>query len=119
MDRANMRFAIFGAGFWAQYQLAAWREIKGAECVAIYNRTRVKAEALARRFAVPAVYDDAEELLAREKLDFIDVITDVDTHSRFVHLAAQHKVSVICQKPMAPTLKEAEEMLAICRRARV
>src|SRR5262245_40147300 len=107
---ANLRFAIFGAGFWAQYQLAAWQEVKGADCVAVYNRTRAKAEALARRFGVPAVYDDAEELPAREKLDFIDIITDVQTHSRFVCLAAQHGVAVICQKPMAPTLREAEKM---------
>ena len=41
-----LRFAVFGAGFWARYQLGAWRELAGAECVAIYNRTRVKAETL-------------------------------------------------------------------------
>src|SRR5204863_3729088 len=96
----HLRFAVFGAGFWSQYQLAAWNELKGARCVAVYNRTRAKAEALARRFAVPAFYDDAEKLLAREQPDFIDVITDVHSHSRFVHIAASHKTAVICQKPM-------------------
>jgi predicted dehydrogenase len=115
----SLRFAIFGAGFWSQYQLAAWQELKGAACVAIYNRTRAKAESLAQRFGVPAFYDNAEELLQRERLDFIDVITDVETHSRFVHLAARHQLPVICQKPMAPTLKEAEKMVAVCQRARV
>ncbi|MEO8429699.1 MAG: Gfo/Idh/MocA family oxidoreductase, partial [Verrucomicrobiota bacterium] len=117
MDRS--RFAIFGAGFWAQYQLAAWQELKHCECVAIYNRSLAKAAALARRFGVPAVYDDPEELLAREKLDFIDVITDVDTHCQFVHLAARHKLAVICQKPMAPSLEQAGKMVAVCRQARV
>ena len=107
------RFAIFGAGFWAQYQLAAWQELKGAECVAIYNRTLAKADALAQRFGVSSVYDDPEELLAREKLDFIDVITDVDTHSQFVHLAAQYKLAVICQKPMAATLAQALSLIHI------
>src|SRR5688572_4246291 len=102
-----LRFAILGAGFWAQFQLAAWRELKGAECVALYNRTRAKAEALAARFGVPMVYDDAEELLRREQPDFIDVITDVDTHGQFVRLAARHRIPVICQKPMAPSLGEA------------
>src|SRR5262245_26944889 len=116
---ANLRFAIFGAGFWAQYQLAAWQELKGAQCVAIYNRTRARAKALARRFGVPAVYDDPEELLAREKLDFIDIITAVETHSPFVRLAARHQLGVICQKPMASTLAEAQKMVATCRRARV
>ncbi|MGQ9630580.1 MAG: Gfo/Idh/MocA family protein [bacterium] len=115
----KLRFAIFGTGFWSRFQLAGWRELEGAECVALYNRTRAKAEALAREFGVPAVYDDPEELLRREKLDFIDIITDVNTHSRFVHLAAEHKLPVICQKPMAPSLEVAEEMVAACRRAGV
>src|SRR5688572_13202380 len=115
----ELRFAIFGAGFWPRYQLAGWREVPGAHCVALYNRTRAKAEKLAAEFAVPAVYDNAEELLAREKLDFIDVITDVDTHPTFVELAAKHHLAVICQKPMAPTLALAEQMVAACQAARV
>jgi predicted dehydrogenase len=116
---SDLRFAIFGTGFWARFQLAAWRELPGAHCVALYNRTRAKAEALAREFNVPAVYDDAAELLRREQLDFIDVITDVDTHSQFVQLAAAHQLPVICQKPMAPTLAIAEQLTQACRDARV
>jgi predicted dehydrogenase len=115
----NLRFAIFGTGFWSRFQLAAWRELPGVECVALYNRTRAKADALAREFSVPAVYDDAEELLHHEKLDFVDIITDVDTHSRFVHLATAHGLPVICQKPMAPSLAIAEAMVATCREAGV
>ena len=91
---SELRFAAFGAGFWARFQLAGWREIGGTRCVAIYNRTRAKAEALAREFGIPAVYDDAEELLRNEKLDFVDIITDVDTHARFVQLAAAHKLPI-------------------------
>jgi predicted dehydrogenase len=115
----KMRFAIFGAGFWAQYQLAGWLELPGVECVAIYNRTHAKAEKLAERFGVTAVYDDPEKLLTSEEPDFVDIITDVETHSRFVQLAAKRKVPVICQKPMAPSLREAEQIVAACRRARV
>lgn len=115
----ELRFAIFGTGFWSRYQLAAWRELDGARCVALYNRTPGKAEALAREFEVPAVYDDPEELLEREQPDFIDIITDAGTHARFVELAAKHRVPVICQKPMAPTLAEAERMVAACKAAGV
>src|ERR1700712_17101 len=107
-----MRFAIFGTGFWARFQLAAWRELADVECVALYNRTRAKAEALAHEFGIPSVYDDPQALLDQEQLDFVDIITDVDTHSRFVELVAARGLPVICQKPMAPTLAIAERMLA-------
>jgi D-apiose dehydrogenase len=110
----SLRFALFGAGFWARYQLAAWRELAGVECVAICNRTKSRAEELAQSFGVPAVYDDPLELLDREKLDFIDIVTDVDTHSRFVQMASERRLPVICQKPMAPSLQEAQTMVAAC-----
>jgi D-apiose dehydrogenase len=114
-----LSFAIFGTGFWSRYQLAAWREIPGARCVALYNRTRSKAEQLAAEFAVPAVYDDPEELLQREKPDFIDIITDISTHRAFVELAAFHRTPVICQKPLAPSWADAEAMVSACRAASV
>lgn len=115
----NLKFAIIGAGFWSRYQLAGWRELREAECVAIYNRTRSKAERLAAEFGVPAVYDDPAELLDREQLDFVDIITDVDTHRQFVELAVAQGVPAICQKPMAPSLEDAVQMAASARRASV
>jgi D-apiose dehydrogenase len=115
----SLRFAIFGTGFWSRYQLAAWREFDGAECVALYNRTRSKAEKLAAEFGVRGVYDDAEELLDRERLDFVDIITDVDTHAHFVLMVANRRLPVICQKPMAPNLETARRMVACCRQAEV
>ncbi|MBN1444307.1 MAG: Gfo/Idh/MocA family oxidoreductase [Planctomycetes bacterium] len=113
------RFAIFGTGFWSRYQLAAWKELEGAECVALYNRTRSKAEALAEEFGVPAVYDDPEALLAGEKIDFADLIVDPSVHERFVRMAAERGLPVICQKPMAPSLEAAERMVETCRQAGV
>lgn len=122
---SELRFAIIGTGFWARYQLAAWRELPGARCVALYNRTRGKAESLVKQFdwrgelGEPAIYDDAEGMLRVEKPDFVDIITDVDTHSHFVQLAAACKIPVICQKPMAPSVAEAEKMLKVCAAANV
>lgn len=115
----KLRFAIFGTGFWSRFQLAAWRELEGAECVALFNRTRAKAETMAKEFGVAAAYDDAAKLLANEKLDFVDIITDVGTHAEFVALAARHRLPVICQKPMGRTLAEARGMVEDCRRAGV
>jgi D-apiose dehydrogenase len=113
------RFAILGCGFWSQFQLGAWQELEGVECVALYNRTRSRAEVLALRFGIPAVYDNAEELMQNEEIDFVDIITDVDTHARFVELAAKYKKDVICQKPLAPDFAAAKRMMQVTREAGV
>lgn len=116
---AELRFALIGAGFWAPFQLSAWNELAGVRCVAIYNRTGAKAAALAQRFGVPAFYDDFDALLAAEKLDFVDIVTGEETHADFTLRAAARGVAVICQKPMARDLPEAEAMVAACREAGV
>lgn len=115
----ELRFALLGAGFWARFQLAAWREIEGARCVAVCDRDLQKAERLARELGVPAAHSDAEALLRSEKLDFVDVVTGVESHAPLVRLAAAHRVSVICQKPMGTTLAEAEAMVRACDAAGV
>jgi predicted dehydrogenase len=115
----ELRFGVFGAGFWAPFHLAGWGEVEGAKCVALYNRTRWKAEKLAQQFHIPAVYDDPREMLEKERLDFVDCITAVDTHSTLVHLAAEHQLPVICQKPLAPSLEVARQMAEACRRGGV
>jgi len=113
-----LRFAVFGAGFWTRYQLAAWREVGGVECVAIYNRTRAKAEALARDLGIPAVYADAYALLRDVNPDFVDNITEVGGHKPLSLLCAKHRVPCICQKPMAASLKDGREMVNAFRKAR-
>ena len=113
-----LRFAILGAGFWARVQLAAWREVGGVECVAIYNRSRAKAEAFARELDVPAVYDDAEKLLREVKPDFVDNITEIGGHKPLSLLCAKHRVPCIVQKPMAASLKDARAMVAAFAKVR-
>lgn len=113
-----LRFAIFGAGFWARVQLAAWREAGGVECVAIYNRSRDKAEAFARELAVPVVHDDPEKLLREVKPDFVDNITEIGGHKPLSLLCAKHRVPCIVQKPMAASVKDAREMVAAFAKTR-
>ena len=114
----ELKFAVLGTGFWSQFQVGAWSEIPGARLVALYNRTKSKAENLAKRFNVPTVYDDALEMFEKEELDFVDIITDVDTHLQFVEMAVNAGIKhIICQKPMAADWQTAKAMLEKCRQA--
>ncbi len=112
---ARKRMAIFGCGFWANFQIPGWLELEGVEIPAVYNRTRSKAEAIAKKFQIPHYYDNAEELLDREQLDVADILTDVDTHLKFTELAALRGLDVVCQKPMAPNYQDAKKLLQVCR----
>jgi len=111
----KLKFAILGCGFWSKFQIGAWSELDGIELVAVYNRTPAKAHKIAEYFKVPHVYDSPEELFKNEQLDFVDIITDVDTHALFVEMAIKNGIKhIICQKPMAPDFEIAKRMVKIC-----
>ncbi|MFC2124967.1 Gfo/Idh/MocA family protein [Bacteroidota bacterium] len=116
-----LNFAVFGAGFWANFQLAGWLEIDGVKPVAIVDKVRSKAEKLADKFGIKHVYNDAEELLDKHahELDFIDIITDIDTHLTFAKMGAERGLDVVCQKPMASSINDAVEMVNFCHEKNV
>ena len=111
-----IKLAIVGCGFWAKYQSYAWREIgEQVEIVAFCDKDIAKARELADRFQVRNTYNDLGSLLANEEVDLVDIISDVDSHAPLVRICADHKVSVVCQKPMGPSLDVAENMVRYCQ----
>ncbi len=114
----KLKFAVLGCGFWSKFQIGAWSELDGIELVALYNRTLSKARKIAACYKVASVYDDAGKLFKSEKPDFVDIITDVDTHAHFVEMAVNHNIKhIICQKPMAPDFETAKKMVDSCNKA--
>lgn len=112
MDRKPpLRFALIGCGFWAQYQIAAWRELPDAELTAVCDRDGAKAAATARRFGIPRYTDDVDALFDAS-LDFVDIVTNVETHAELAMQAARRGLPAIVQKPMAPDIPTARSMIA-------
>jgi predicted dehydrogenase len=97
---------IVGCGFFAQRHIEAWRRIPEVEIVAAADPQLDRARAFA-----PRTYASAEEMFDSERLDFVDIVTRVDTHLALVRLAAQRKISVVCQKPIAPDWPTALEIV--------
>ena len=116
---SDLRYALLGAGRWAQYQLAAWHEIPQVECVAIYNRTGSKAKELSGRFGIRNTYDNVDELLESESLDFVDVVTRSTSHRHLVEASVGRGIPTICQQPLAATVSDAEAMVALAERTKV
>lgn len=113
-----MKIAIFGCGYWAAFQVAAWQSL-GVEVVAVWNRTLPRAQDFAKRFSIPNVFETPDELFAWGQFDIADIIADVDAHEPIVLLAAKYKKAVICQKPMSRTYESCQRMVKACKEAGV
>jgi predicted dehydrogenase len=108
----KLRIGFAGAGAISQYHLAGWAEMSDAQVVAICDIDEAKARAKAQAFGIPNVYTDFRTMIGREKLDAVDIVTPVGTHADLTRLAADAGLHVSCQKPLTPTVREAEELIA-------
>jgi predicted dehydrogenase len=115
----TLRIAIFGCGFWSRYQIPAWLELPDVECIAVCDVDSSKTKLISDRFGIPNRFVNPEDLFQNIRPDLVDIITSPATHSALVERAAQHRVPVICQKPMANDFETAQEMVRTCQKAGV
>jgi predicted dehydrogenase len=113
-ENAPLRGAIVGCGFFAQFQIEAWRRMPGVELAAACDLDIARAQA-----AAPRAYASIEEMLDREQLDFVDIATRPETHLPLVRQVTARGIPVICQKPMAPSWGEAVAMVEAAEQAGV
>jgi predicted dehydrogenase len=116
---AALKGGLIGCGFFAVNHMHGWRDAEGAEITAVCDRDPERLKAVGDEFGIEKRYANAKEMMAKEKLDFVDIATTVNSHRALVELAASHKLPTICQKPFAPTLADAKAMVEACRKAGV
>lgn len=109
---AVRRVALIGAGAISRYHLIAWGKLQdAARVVAVCDPDLTRAHACAREHNIPAVYGDADTLFANESLDLLDIASPRATHTFWVNAGADRGLDILCQKPLAPTFAEAEELV--------
>ena len=108
----GLRVAVAGSGYFSRFHYDAWSRIAEARIVALASPDRESAAAQAEAFGVPKTYGDVAEMLDQERPDLLDIVTPPETHLALVRAAAERGIAAICQKPLAPSLAEAEELVA-------
>ena len=111
-----MRVAVVGAGYFAQFHQEAWARLPGTKLVGIADLDGEKAANAAAKYGVP-VFSDHEELFDVTKPDLVDIATPPASHLELVNAVAVRGLPAICQKPLAPTLEVAQEVVATAENA--
>jgi predicted dehydrogenase len=110
---------IVGSGFARTTQIPGFRNCPGASVVAIASRRRERAESVAQEFGIEHVATDWQEIVARDDVDLVSVVTPPATHLEITLAALEHGKAVLCEKPMAMNATEARMMTTRAREAGV
>lgn len=115
----SLSVAIAGCGYFSRFHQDAWSRMADVRVVGVADRDPDKRAAALALFPQARAFAEAEEMLDATRPDLIDIVTPPQTHLDLVRAASSRKLAMICQKPLAPTLPEAIELVETAERAGV
>ncbi|MEH7222272.1 Gfo/Idh/MocA family oxidoreductase [Bacillus sp. JJ1566] len=108
----TVKIAVIGASWFADlWYLPVLKKHPNVIIQAICSATGTSAKRMAEKYGIKHVYTDYQEMLEKEKLDGVCIVTPNDSHKEITLAAVENGVHVICEKPMALNAHEAKEML--------
>lgn len=113
MKKINV--GIAGVGFIGPAHIEALRRLPGIEVVSISHNVESEAKAKAEALGVKNYYVNYEDQLASDDLDCIHICTPNFLHYEMAKKALQAGIHVVCEKPLATKIHEAEELLEIAK----
>ena len=102
-----------GAGYFSQFHFDAWSRIEGVQLTAVCDVNAEVAAKAAAEYGIAQTYVDYATMLDAEQPDFVDIITRPDSHLSLVTEAASRGIPIICQKALAPTFAEAQQIVQV------
>lgn len=126
MAKKEVRVGMIGYKFMGKMHSHAYRDVPfyfDTDAVpvlqAISGRDRANVEEAARRFGFASSETDWRRLIERDDIDLIDIGTPNCNHAEIAIAAAEAGKHVLCEKPLAMNVREAEQMLDAVKRAGV
>jgi len=109
----NVRIGIVGSKFAADFHCDSYSRNPRAEVVAVAAIDNL--EAISSKWGIPETYEDYNDMLQRDDIDLVSVCVPNFLHHRVVLAAAAAGKHVICEKPLAISTAEAQEMVTACK----
>ena len=109
----KFRWAYLGAGGIAATTAEEIVRSGEHEIVAVWNRTRSKAEAFVEQFG-GRVYDSIEEAVCAPGVEGVYLATTADRHPEHVRICVAHGKPVLCEKPFAVNARVVLPELKFC-----
>jgi myo-inositol 2-dehydrogenase / D-chiro-inositol 1-dehydrogenase len=119
-ERGKVKVGIIGSQFEADIHAASFQIApEEAEVVAVASPTPGNAAALCKRYGIPRCFTDYREMLKERDIEMVTIAAPNHLHAQMTFDCAAAGKHVVCEKPLAMTIEECEQMIAACRRAGV
>ena len=116
-------YAVIGLGEIARHFMPGTRQSEHARVTALVSGHRDKAEKIAAEYGVPTSsiysYEDFDKIRDNKTVDAVYVALPNSMHAEYTIRAAKAGKHVLCEKPMATSVEDAQRMIEACKAAEV
>lgn len=116
MSATKIKWGIIGLGNIAEQFARDLSLVAEANLYAVASRSQTKSDAFAATFNATKAYDNYESLINDPQVDIIYIATTHNSHASLSIQALNAKKHVLCEKPVALNLKEAQQMIAASKK---
>src|SRR6266404_2783154 len=116
-NHGRVKVGIIGSQFQADIHAASLQIMPDeAEVGAVASPTPGHAAAFAKKFGIPRVFTDYREMLKEEDIEMVTIAAPNSLHAQMAKDCAAAGKHIVCEKPLAMTIAEGEEMIAVAKR---
>lgn len=107
----KLRVGVIGAGTWANNaHLPGWHRDSRCEIVAVCDVDQSLVDAAQAKYGIPNGYTDFRELIARDDIDVVDIVTPSAEHFEQAQAALNANKHVLCEKPVAFDFRQTADL---------
>ncbi len=119
MSSTMYRVGVIGCGWVSTGHMNGYKAVQTAEVVAAADNDPERLERFSEEYGVNSLYTDYVEMVRKEHLDIVSICTWPGLHCSMTVEAANRGVkAILCEKPMALSLSDADKMTEACDRGR-
>jgi len=116
-NNGRVKVGIIGSQFQGDIHAASLQIMpQAAEAVAVASPTPGNAAALAKKYNIPRVFTDYREMLKEKDIEMVTIAAPNSLHAQMAQDCAAAGKHIVCEKPLAMTIAEGEEMIAAAKR---
>lgn len=116
MRATPLRVGVVGCGHWGPNHLRVFSQLPGSVVTAAADVDSRRRAAVSGQYPGLAVLDDYRALVGRDDVDAVVVCVPTRRHGEVVQAALEAGKHVLCEKPLTPTVEEAERLVALAAR---
>ena len=116
---SQKRVAVVGTGYFCQFHLDGWRNVKNTQVVALCDNDIAKAQTLAKQYGITQTFSNAAEMLDAVKPDLVDIVVPPAAQDPLIRACIERQTATICQKPFSTGLAQATELAQLAEQSKV